>query len=1053
MRYLHTILVFIGLAATSLLYAQVYTCDFESATERQEWHLNPQGSRPVTLENTWYMGKPGNFGVTGSHGLYISSDADSANAVYTAAGSMFTLAYRDMTMLTAGTYTITFDYRLGGADGAKMSVYWLPTSVKIASYTGVSPNYTTKQGVLIASALRGKKVWESYTGTFSIPATPGRLLFVWENSEGASINPPSACVDNINIYSGASTCSDVPQNVNYVRGTVTWQGTASQYEVCIYNTFTDTFEDFHVVNGTTWIPNPSSEGILYLYVRSVCAPGEYSAWVYTSAFVYIKGARCIDFYDIGDNPQNTGVCYTGDFDEFIRYPNRQGQMERVDFGYDSDESMHTIHTIPNEIDPNTAKIDGGLRTVPQGEIASIRLGAYTSSGRSARIEYKYPVQAGASDLLELKYAAVLQSGGHAASLSQGSDMQPTFRLEVLDGHGKPLSSSCSQFYFMPDYGATANWHSDPNASYGKIYWCDWSTVTISLREYIGQTLTIRLTATRCSYDTHFAYAYFTLGCRSGDLQGIACGDFSTDRFVAPAGFSYRWYKESEPNKPIKNAAGEVNYDTLHISVKDTAVYLLECHNIEDSTCYYTLVANPNPRFPVADVSAKISVANCQNMVTFDNKSYVAIVNREDSSLTKSDELVQDVKWHWGDNTPDVNSMDSQVTHEYPATGGNFVPYIVASMSDGVCQDTIFLDTLRLANLYTPSTDTLIHRCEGEGYLLPSKVTVYSDTLYEWNETNDYGCEATNSIRVQFHQNVSSTRTEELCEGGYVEFEGQNYTETGTYDVHLNTVYGCDSLLTLNLTILPQLRVEVPDTLIVCADMQTVYVPYEHFAGRMSGVAVRFSQKGVESGFDTLYTYDVRDSVLIPVPRNLRPNDYEAWIDFGAPDCPAEPVHVVVRVYYASSVIEQKNDLIALLNGQCNGGFEWIGYQWYCDGLPMEGATTSYIVVDDSSIGKEFYCLLTRPDGVLLPTCPITYVGGKTALQNTQGQVAVYPTLLRGGELIHTYGANTIKIVDIVGRVVATYQLPAHIVSTIPSPTETGVYTLITESDAIKIIVQ
>lgn len=1047
---LAAMLLWIGVQAN----AQVYSCDFESDTENSAWSLN-HVNRATQLENKWYIGKPGQFGTNGKKGLYISSDADSAQAVYTATGQMFTLAYRDVNALTAGNYTILFDYRVGGSPSAKMHVWWLPQDVNIASATSAAPtNWLAKGGVMIASALRDTKIWRSYKGNFTIPASmnkPGRLVFVWESAKSTPV-APAACVDNIEIYAGNNLCANAPTGVNYAKGTVSWQGSGTQYEVCIYNSFTDSFELAEIVNGKSWTPNPDKEGMLYLYIRSVCEDGGHSEWAYTSAFVYVKGARCIDFYDIGDTPDATGVCYTGNFDTFVRN-HQQGTMEKVDKGYESNESMHTIHYIQGEIDPNTAEIDGGLVTIPQGEIASVRLGAYTSMGKSARIEYKYEVLPGMSDLMELKYAAVLESGGHGSSLAD-SDMQPTLQLEVLDGQGNPLGSSCTQFTFMPGYGSTANWHSDPSASdNGKVYWCDWTTVTVSLRPYIGQTLTIRLTSTRCSYDTHYAYTYFTLGCRSGDLQGIACGDFSTDRFVAPEGFTCRWYKESDKTQQsILNAAGKEYYDTLHISVTDTAVYMLECHNKEDFSCYYTLTANPNPRFPVADVQARASVGNCQHNVRFSNHSYIAIINRLDSTMSKSDETVQEIKWHFDDGTEAISS-DTALMHIYPDTGGVFVPYVVASMSNGICQDTIYLDTLRLENLYSPDIDTIVHCCENEGYKLPSGKVVYADTVYEWQTENKYGCSSLNRMQVTYHQTAQSTRTEELCEGGYVDFEGQRYTATGVYDVHLNTVYGCDSLLRLNLTVLPRLSVDIADTVIACADVPVLNIPYQHLAGRLSGVAVHFPADAVAQGMDSVYMFAEGEEVNIPMADSLRPDDYTLMIDFGAPDCPAEPIYVVLRVYYASSVIEQKNDLIALLNDQYNGGYSWTGYQWYCNGEAIESANTSYIVVDDSHLGDEYYCVLLRTDGIEMPTCPIVYAGGKTAIGKTDWVGKVYPTIVAPHGTVYVANAEYVTIVDMTGRMVERYALPLTTPSTIAVPSHPGVYFLITDNYAAKIVVE
>ena len=43
----------------------------------------------------------------------------------------------------------------------------------------------------------------------------------------------------------------------------------------------------------------------------------------------------------------------------------------VDLGYQNMESRHTVHYDLNEVDPRT---DGRLHTIPEGEVASVRLG-------------------------------------------------------------------------------------------------------------------------------------------------------------------------------------------------------------------------------------------------------------------------------------------------------------------------------------------------------------------------------------------------------------------------------------------------------------------------------------------------------------------------------------------------------------------------------------------------------------------------------------------------------------------------------------------------------
>lgn len=61
------------------------------------------------------------------------------------------------------------------------------------------------------------------------------------------------------------------------------------------------------------------------------------------------------------------------------------------------------------------------------------------------------------------------------------------------------------------------------------------------------------------------------------------------------------------------------------------------------------------------------------------------------------------------------------------------------------------------------------------------------------------CPTTDQISVTIHPQFSSTVNQTSCSGQYL-FNGQNLTQSGTYIDTLNTIHGCDSILTLNLTI-------------------------------------------------------------------------------------------------------------------------------------------------------------------------------------------------------------------------------------------------------------
>ena len=87
--------------------------------------------------------------------------------------------------------------------------------------------------------------------------------------------------------------------------------------------------------------------------------------------------------------------------------------------------------------------------------------------------------------------------------------------------------------------------------------------------------------------------------------------------------------------------------------------------------------------------------------------------------------------------------------------------------------------------------------------------------------------------------------------------------------------------------------------------------------------------------------------------------------------------VVLQYSYASSIIAQKDGIIALLNDSLNGGYFFSAYRWYRNGRLIDGANESYIIVGSDDLGAQYTALLTRTtDGVTVSACPIYYNGGQ-----------------------------------------------------------------------------
>ena len=116
----------------------------------------------------------------------------------------------------------------------------------------------------------------------------------------------------------------------------------------------------------------------------------------------------------------------------------------------------------------------------------------------------------------------------------------------------------------------------------------------------------------------------------------------------------------------------------------------------------------------------------------------------------------------------------------------------------VTQDTILTANFERA-VYTQAISHTI--CEGNVYtengFNVSEAGTYTQTLQTVN-----GCDSIVTLTLTINPVASTTFTAAICEGTSYTENGFNISEAGTYTQNLQTINGCDSIVTLNLTINP-----------------------------------------------------------------------------------------------------------------------------------------------------------------------------------------------------------------------------------------------------------
>lgn len=1004
-----------------LSFAQiVYQCDFEDAAERAQWELNT-GNQGPRCDNKWYIGKAGNHAPDAEYGMFVSSDGE--EAVYDAARTMFVVAYRQLT-IPAGEYDFYFDWRCSGKRTGEEGFYfcWIPDTVTTNSNMATAdlPGWAKDEQYRLAPCFYGSTSWSIGHIEWNLPEEQTRkLVIIWYNTRGNAANP-SACIDNIEIVQKGSCPlpSDFKSRVNNdASATIEWnRNGATTFDVRSYDYQTDQWQMYDSVRDWRITLYGLSEGFHDVYVRAHCTDGEgVGQFVKYGFFMYHKGERCIDYLDL-----TTATCRVGDKN------NPLGSPKVEDYGYaDYDNSLHTIHYVPNERDPYT---DGTLLTKPEDAIASVRLGRYAPTFGAA-CEYKYKVPAGDKAILKVKYAVVLPAPHEPQD-------NPTFKLQIL-ANNRDLEYGCGLADFVA--GSNSGWKT---GQFGgeTITWKDWTEVAVNLRDYVGQTITIRLMVTGCKMEAHGAYAYFTLGCESGEMSGINCGENNpTTTFTAPSGFNYEWYLPKNPGDILSRS------QTYTIDPMDTLTYHVDVISKTNGKCYYTLEACGIPRYPMAIADIQKEIVKCQNQVTFHNQSYVYYKNQVTEKEFTYQEGVDHVYWDFGDGTNSTLN-DEYVTHIYPDTGGTYIATLYAYMngSDTVCVGSKQM-IINLDNVKTPERD--VHLSVGDVYEGKTYWNPYEfDTVY----INSKGCEE--KVHVHIHERFFN-QSDTICSGGVYESAGQKFTESGKYTINLKNQWDLDSIVTLNLHVNPPLIVAIADTFVVCADAPYVNIPITVSQGKLDSVYIYFNDASAYTYFRPEYDFVGASQIQLEVPKNIYVNYYHAVLQAGSPRCPASEKEIVIQVNYPDVVLMQRYGFIAMLDTVRNGGYAFTDYTWYRNGELLPNEKKSYIIVDpDEDMYAEFVVVPTRTDGVVLPACPVIYTG-TMAIEGVpvNSSVNVHPRIVPAGGVLTIESDSRWMLVDVLGRMV----MPLNDASKTQVPSQPGVYMMIFPDiyEVVRIIVR
>ena len=798
-------------------------------------------------------------------------------------------------------------------------------------------------------------------------------------------------------------------------------------------------------------------------VRAKCADDLFSLKTSITKLVYYPDQMCIDYLDL-----EKASCYVAKLsgsDRTDSFNNFTKINKPEDHGPGSIESRHTVHFDKTELEPITGY---QIKTIPEGELASVRLGNWNNGAEAERIEFSFKVDTIAYPVLLLKYLPILEAPNHP------SHVNSRFLLDILvDNHtlGECVQAdfNCndvynpSKFELLPG-AAEQGWHLTPpeiacvrtgrSSSTNYVVWKDWTPVGVNLKDpkYQGKKLTVRITSFDCTASGHCGYVYFTLGCSDGNFKGMKCGAINPT-FEAPDGFVYRWALASSEQYRLPDGTIPEQYvlghgQTFEAGLKDDNLYVVDCMFVQDSACFFSLYASTLATNPIAVIEKNPKITkSCQEgkyRVQFDgSNSWVQEIDHVTNDTAPSqihhidrfEWTVEGITGGWSD--------EKMPTFDFPSAGGDFE--VKLTVISGIC-DSSFTYHLHLDELKETRDTMTVVLCDD----------VRKTTGYTWDETGktyfNYGLDYINiynpvtscdsflylnliePVRVPVEKVV-------LPENLPFTYRGRKYYES-TIDTIPNM--SCDTTWILNMTVYDNLKVEMPDTFKLCGNDNALTLQYKITQGFSKGYTYGFTDSSLPTDtVDTLLLFGEHE-IVIPLDPKPRPNQYEGSLKLfdSIPWWSVTlPFKLIVR--YDSAIVEQKwNDVLYVLapgyNNGDNEGYEFTAFQWYRNDTLLEGETRSYLY-QPLDFKSEYYVELTRADdGVVMASCPIT--------PTNRQQKTDYPSIINmqssasPGQRIQVRLSQPAKIwfYSVSGQIYAAYTLSEGD-STITAPLQRGMY--------------
>lgn len=373
--------------------------------------------------------------------------------------------------------------------------------------------------------------------------------------------------------------------------------------------------------------------------------------------------------------------------------------------------------------------------------------------------------------------------------------KPYFTLTILDENGLSLDPTCGFIQFYADRSRPGWYTYGQSNSSSVVMWKDWTTIGLNLAAYPDITDGQTVTVRLETGDCTWSghYGYAYFA--------LSCASGKIQNVSCGASPTTKVEAPDGFDYEWYLTEGEVlgTGQFYEVDASDTKTYYCKCMLKENHDCSFVLSTVVSPREAKAGYAYEWQPSNCQNKVRFRNLSHVTTLDEADN-IIDTDEPCETTTWNFGDG--DIR-VENDPVYIFPPEGGTLNFSVKAEISGGECSDSI-IGTLTVPSIVS-EPDTIIETiCYGSSYNFAGKVLFRSDTVVD-NALNIFGCDSITTLFLTVLPKIEDTLLDTtVCYGDTLMIGSYSFFESCKDKVvRLYTSDGCDSVVVLNLTVLDE----------------------------------------------------------------------------------------------------------------------------------------------------------------------------------------------------------------------------------------------------------